>query len=252
MLRSTRTSAAATGRRGSVVPASALVGAALLLAAGCGGLTSQGRNAEGVRLFQQARYHEALREFQEATYANKDDPDAYYNLARTFHRLGAVENNPSHFDQAEQFYHMCLDRDEGHVDCYRALAVLLAERGRMEDAFRLLEGWASRQPNSPDARIELARLSAEYGDRVAAKEHLLAALGIDPYHDRANKALGKIREDLGDYSQALANYERSLEQNQFQPDLAARVATLRSSLRTSADATGDATRLVDRPAETLR
>jgi len=252
VLRSTRTSAAATGRCGSVVPASALVGAALLLAAGCGGLTSQGRNAEGVRLFQQARYQEALREFQEANYADPSNADTYYNLAATFHRLGAVENDPSYFDQAEQFYHMCLDRDEGHVDCYRGLAVLLAEQGRTDDAFRLLEGWTSRQPNSPDARIELARLSAEYGDRVAAKEHLLAALNIDPYNDRANKALGKIREDLGDYSQALANYERSLQRNQFQPEVAARVASLRSSLRTSTNATGDSTRLVDRPAETLR
>lgn len=252
MLRSIGTSAAATGRYGSVVRAWALVGAALVAAAGCGGLSSQGRNAEGVRLFQQARYQEALREFEEARYADQDNPDAYYNLARTWHRLGEVENNPSYFDQAEQFYHMCLDRDEGHVDCYRGLAVLLAERGRTDDAFKLLEGWASRQPNSPDARIELARLYAEHGDRVAAKEHLLAALNIDPYHPRANKALGKIREDLGDYSQALANYERSLQRNQFQPQLAARVAQLRSSLRTSVDATGDATRLVDRPAETLR
>jgi len=252
VLRSTETRAAVSGRRGRVVPVSALVGAALMLAAGCGGLTSQGRNAEGVRLFEQARYHEALREFQEANYADPSDPDPYYNLAATFHRLGTVENNPSHLDQAEQFYHMCLDREGDHADCYRGLAVLLAERGRTDDAFRLLEGWTSRQPDSPEARIELARLYAEYGDRVAAKEHLLAALSVDPHHARANKALGKIREDLGDYSQALANYERSLKRNQFQPEVVSRVAALRSSLGAPTDAVGDPTRLVDRPGETLR
>jgi tetratricopeptide (TPR) repeat protein len=252
VLRFTRISAAATGRRGSVLAASALLGAAFLSAAGCGGLSSQGRNAEGVRLFQQARYHEALREFQEANYADPANPDSYYNLAATFHRLGAVENDPSHFDQAEQFYHMCLDRDKDHTDCYRGLAVLLAERSRTEDAFRLLEGWTSRQPDSPDARIELARLYAEYGDHVAAKEHLLAALSVDPYNDRANKALGKVREDLGDYAQALANYQRSLERNEFQPEVAARVAALRTSVGTSTGVTGDPTRLVDRPEETLR
>ena len=254
MLRSIRTCAAPSGRYRSVPPAPALLGAVLLLAAGCGGLTSHGRNAEGVRLFQQARYHEALREFQEANYTDPSNPDTYYNLAATFHRLGAVEDNSSYLDQAEQFYHMCLDHDEDHTDCYRGLAVLLAQQGRTDDAFRLLEGWASRRPDSPDARIELARLFSEYGDRVAAKEHLLAALSIDPYNDRANKALGKIREDLGDYEQALANYQRSLERNQFQPRVASRVASLRSSLSASAPtaAQGDPTRLVDRPDETLR
>ena len=38
---------------------------------------AQGRNAEGVRLFQQNRYQEALREFQEASYDDPGNADAY-------------------------------------------------------------------------------------------------------------------------------------------------------------------------------
>ncbi len=217
-------------------------------------MTSQGRNAEGVRLFQQARYQEALRQFQEANYADPSNPDTYYNLAATYHRLGVAESNSAYLDQAEQFYHMCLDRDDNHTDCYRGLAVMLAEQGRTTDATRLLEGWAARRPDSPDARVELARLSTEFGDHRAAEEHLLTALSIDPYDDRANKALGKIREDTGNYAQALQNYERSLERNQFQPLVASRVAALRSSIGagTQVDARGDATRLVERTGEPIR
>jgi tetratricopeptide (TPR) repeat protein len=254
VLRSIPTCTQRTGLRPGSLFVRAAVGAALLLAAGCGGMTSQGRNAEGVRLFQQARYHEALREFQEANYADPANPDTYYNLAATYHRLGAAESDSTYRDQAEQFYHMCLDRDDNHPDCYRGLAVLLAEQGRTTDATRLLEGWAARRPNSPDARTELARLATEFGDHVAAEEHLLAALNIDPYNDRANKALGKIREDSGNYAQALQNYQRSLQSNQFQPQVAARVSALRSSIGagTTVDARGDATRLVDRAGEPRR
>ena len=38
------------------------------------------------------------------------------------------------------------------------LAVLLAETGRQDQAFTLLKNWASTDPKSADARIELARL----------------------------------------------------------------------------------------------
>ena len=254
VLRSNCTNMQRTGTGRGSLSARTAIAAAVLLAAGCGGMTSQGRNAEGVRLFQQARYQEALREFQEASYADPANPDTYYNLAATYHRLGAAERNTAYLDQAEQFYHMCLDRDDNHPDCYRGLAVLLAEQGRTTDATRLLEGWAARRPDSPDARTELARLATEFGDHVAAEEHLLAALNVDPYDDRANKALGKIREDSGNYAQALQNYQRSLQSNQFQPQVAARVSALRSSVGVGApvDVRGDPTRLVDRAGEQRR
>lgn len=200
--------------------------AACFPAGGCGSFTAQGRNSEGVRLFQQARYQEALRQFQEATYDDPNDANAYYNLAATYHRIGKLEHRQSDLDQAETYYNQCLDRDANHVECYRGLAVLLAEQGRKDDAFRLVEGWVLRQPTVADAKIELARLNEEFGDRGAAKEHLIEALAIQPDNARALTALGKIRDDAGDTAQALANYQRSLSQDNRQPEVASRVAAL--------------------------
>jgi len=202
----------------------------LVTAVGCGGFAARGKNAEGVRLFQQARYNEALQQFQEATYEDPANADAYYNLAATYHRLGRLGNRPTELKQAEDFYNQCLDRHPNHRDCYRALAVLLAEQSRTDEAFRLIEGWADRQPGSADARIELARLFEEHGQRRAAKEHLLDALSVEPDNPRALAALGRIREQLGEHTQALADYQRSLWHDRFQPEVAARLAALQSAI----------------------
>ena len=60
--------------------------------------------------------------------------------------------------------------------------------------------------------------------------------------------MGKIRDDGGDSAQALANYQRSLWQDNRQPQVAARVAALQGGAATAASApAGDAgTRVVDR------
>jgi tetratricopeptide (TPR) repeat protein len=140
-----------------------------------------------------------------------------------------MEHRQVDADQAETYYNLCLDRNPNHTACYRGLAVLLIEQGRRDDAFRLVERWVQREPNLPDAKIELARLNEESGNRAAAKEHLLEALAVQPNNARALAALGKIREDSGDSAQALANYQRSLWYDGRQPQLASRVSALQSS-----------------------
>jgi tetratricopeptide (TPR) repeat protein len=224
---------------------------------GCGGFNAQGRNSEGVRLFQQARYQEATKQFQEATYADPNNADGYYNLAATYHRIGKVEHRRADLDQAETYYNLCLDRNDNHTECYRGLAVLLAEEGRKDEAFRLIEGWVQRQPQTADAKIELARLNDEFGNHQAAKEHLIEALAVQPDNPRALAALGKIREDAGDKAQALANYQRSFTQDNRQPLLASRISALQGSTpagtATAAAPTVDlGTRVADQAPATLK
>ena len=134
------------------------------------------------------------------------------------------------------------------------LAVLLAEQGRKDEAFRLIEGWVQRQPASADAKIELARLNDEFGDRQAAKEHLIEALAVQPDNPRALTALGKIREDAGDTAQALTNYQRSLWSDNRQSQVAARLAALQNGTQTMSPASaGDAsTSMVSRDPPPLR
>ncbi len=203
-----------------------LLAIAVGLFSGCGGLAARGKNAQGVRLFQHAQYEEALSQFQNAANRDPDNADACYNMGAVLQRLGTINNDPGQLAQAENYFNQCLDRDENHQACNRALAVLLVQTERKDAAFRLLRGWATRQPGLADPRIELARLHEEFGDRAAAKERLLEALAIDHENPRALAALGHLREASGEYAQALSDYQQSLWQNRYQNGVAARVAAL--------------------------
>lgn len=231
-----------------------LAGACLTFSPGCSNFTAQSHNSAGVRLFEQSQYQAALGEFQEATYTDPANPDGYYNLAAAYHRLGLLESRQQYLDQAESYYNQCLGHHPDHRECHRGLAVLLAEQGRDDEAFRLLEGWVDRRPDLADAKMELARLFEEYGDPAAAKEHLIEALQDAPDNARALAALGKIREDMGEQVEALRNYQRSLSYDRFQPQVAARVAVLQSTLGSplSTTVSDGGTRIVDREPAPLR
>lgn len=196
---------------------------------GCNNLNSQALNSEGVRLYQQGNYQQASVRFQEAIANDPASANGYYNLAASLHKAGSMYNRPNDLQQAEVLYNQCLERDPNHVECYRGLAVLLGETNRQEESFRLLSAWIQQSPELPDARIELARLYEETSRPEDAKATLVDALAIDPNNARALTALGRLRDQSGDHVQAMANYTRSLEINRFQPDVAARVATLNAA-----------------------
>jgi len=210
---------------------------------GCSNMTSQALNSEGVRLYQNGNYIQAAEQFQRAIASNPKQADGYYNLASSLHKNGKLHNRQEDLLQAEQLYNQCLDYDPDHTECYRGLAVLLTETERNDAAFRLLEGWAARNPQNADPQIELARVLEETNNLPQASTRLVQALAVDPHNSRALTALGRLREQAGDPQQALANYQRSLAINRFQPEVATRVASLQA-------ATAATSPLVTPPAQT--
>lgn len=216
-------------------------------------MAADGQNLQGVRMYQQGQYEAAMQQFQAAISTHPSNPDTYYNMAATLHRMGIAKNDQNLLNQSETLYNQCLDLDPEHEDCYRGLAVLLAETGRSDRAFALLKNWAVRSPKNADARIELARLYEEFGDPETAKIQLTEAVHIDQNNARAWSALGRLREQSGDYSQALANYQRSYSLNRFQPEIAERIATLNATVSGQVGPTpSGGTRIVNSAAPTTR
>ena len=199
-----------------------------MFSGGCRAISST-QNVQGVQLYQQGNYQAALQKFQQALTTDPNDANAYYNLAATYHRLGTLQKQKTLLDQAESYYHQAVAYNPNQVDAYRGLAVLLTEENRSEEAFKLLQGWSERSPTLAAAKVELARLSQEFGDKEHAKQYLLEAIERDPYDARALAALGKLYEQTGNTTQALSVYQRSLWQNQHQPEVAARVAALQGA-----------------------
>ena len=223
-----------------------IVAATSLASSGCR-MVADGQNIEGVRLEQQGQHNAALQQFQQAITSSPTNPDAYYNMAATYHRLGIQQKDQQQLDQAETLYNQCLDLNEDHVDCRRGLAVLLTETDRSDRAFNLMKNWANSSPQLANARVELARLYEEAGDFETAKLHLNKAILLDQHDSRAWAALGNIREQLGDTQQALANYQRSYNLNSFQPGVAQRIASLSGIPIGGGVSTGGDSRVVTRP-----
>jgi len=197
---------------------------------GCNGFASQASNVEGVRLYQQGNFQQASDRFMHAIAQDPKSPEGYYNLAASLHKTGTLYNRPADLQQAETVYNQCLERDPNHAECHRALAVLLSETGRQEEAFRLLNNWATASPQIADPKVELARLLEEVGQPDQAKAQLVNALTVEPHNARALTALGRLRDQSGDHAQALANYQRSLALNGQQPEVAARIAQLQTAV----------------------
>ena len=222
------------------------------LVTGCN-VAAKGYNAEGRRLFEQGNPQAAIDRFHKALASDPLNADSRYNLGAVYHRLAKVENNKTYWSQAENYYHQALDADPNHLETHRGMAVLLREQNRSEEAFAHLDNWALRHAGSPEPRVELARLYEEFGDKASAQKHLIEALEMNPHHARALAALGKIREDSGDFVLAYRNYQRSLQQNPYQPHLSVRVAALQPRvLPATAPVPPGGTRIVTQPLAPLR
>ena len=85
---------------------------------------------------------------------------------------------------------------------------------------------------STDPKLELARLYKEFGDTQTASDLVVDAIKQNPRDARANRAMGMLREQQGELNLALDSYQRALNSNSMQPDLAAKVASLQQSIAT--------------------
>ena len=226
-----------------------LVVCLLSFASGCG-LANQGLNSKGVQYFQQGRHQEALRTFEEVVTNDPLNTDGHYNLAATYHRLALEKQDSKLLAQSEQLYRQCLHLDSNNADGYRGLAVLMMQSGRREQAYQLLEDWASKAPGSAEPQVELARLYDEGDQLDEAELHLQKALSVDSNNPRAWTALAHLRERDGDMPNALAHYQRSYILDNRQPLVATRIASINRSLRLDQD--GSRTRMVDAGDEFVR
>ena len=190
----------------------------LLVLGGCESSASY-LNSQGVNSYYGGDFALAKNYFQEAMLEDPSDPNIYYNLASSYHRIGDRQ-------QADFFYNQCLMRDPGHARGHHALAVSFMEQGRTDEAHRLIETWVAVEPYRPEPHVELAWLQKEGGDRESARLSLQRALEIDPAHPKALTQLASLYEhDRPD--RAVVLYERSLQSDRNQPQVANRLAQLR-------------------------
>lgn len=196
---------------------------------GCSSFTASSYNAEGVRMLAAHRTEDALNCFEKAKQANPEDADSYYNCGVVYHQRAIETGQEQDFQMAKYCYELCLQRNPNHVECNRSRATLLCDIGQDDEAFRMIEEWIDRQPNSAEPRIELARLYDEHKQLDRASSCLNDAVAIDDRNTRAYTALGSVRERMGDTENAISAYEHALALDPYQPGVQNRIAALRYS-----------------------
>jgi len=215
-----------------------------LLTLGC---VSQNYNAEGMRYYGQAQYDTAMNAFQAALKANPNDPNALYNVAATYHqsarvalRSGQAAAAQQLYEQAAQYYQLCLSKDPNFADAYRGLSALYMDCQNGEAAYQLLVNWLNANPVAVEPKLELARYYHEFVQicmiqgrteeapkmRSVAEKYLYQVLATEPTNYRALRALGYLKEQSGDIAGAIADYQRSLQAYPSQKDLEDRIAAL--------------------------
>ncbi|MFN3152100.1 tetratricopeptide repeat protein [Bremerella sp.] len=202
-----------------------LVASLAVASTGCQ-MAASGYNVAGVRAAEEGQPQVAVNQFQKALGHDPTNPDAYYNLAATYHQMGKQSGDQNTLHQAEALYNQCLDLNPNHTECHRGLAVLLVDTQRSDKAFTLMERWEQRSPQLADPKIELARLYQEFGDKENAMNQLNQALAVDANNSRAWAAIGSLREQNGELGQALANYQRSYQLNNLDAGVGSRIAAL--------------------------
>lgn len=184
---------------------------------------SEPYNSRGVALFNSGQVEEARAEFMEAAAVDPVNPDAFYNLASTYHRLGNGA-------EAERNYLHCLALDPEHAKAHHALTVLLLEENRVNEAFETVQRWEDQSPGQPEPMVEMAWLEKQAGRTEQARQILHQVLAINPRHPRALAELASIYESGGESERALALYQRALAAHPNHPDLTSKVADLRGSM----------------------
>jgi Tfp pilus assembly protein PilF len=178
-------------------------------------------NEDGVLLFERGEYTHAQQSFEAAQKLAPEDAAILYNLAQCSDRLGDAS-------KAEFFYRECLTRTPNHAACRHSLAQLWVRAGRQTEAERMIEDWLTREPKLSAPYAEDGWLWHLRGDLPKAHSRLQSALQIDPRDVRALTELALVYEEMQRADRALVLYERILDVNPRQPEIARRLDELRA------------------------
>jgi Tfp pilus assembly protein PilF len=178
-------------------------------------------NEDGLHLFQQREYQQARDSFLAAAALTPDDAALYYNIGHCYERMGDAAN-------AERYYNECLGRDLNHAECRHALAALMVRHGRRDEAVRMVQQWLVREPQRAAAYAEDGWLLFQTGDLPRAQARLQQALALDPHDTRTLIELARVYEAMNRPDRAVALYERVLERNPRQFEVAKRIKSLKS------------------------
>jgi Tfp pilus assembly protein PilF len=178
-------------------------------------------NEDGIRMYAQGDYVAALDSFDMALTLRPEDATLLFNVAQCYDRLGNA-------GLAEKFYGMCLMRLPAHADARLALVELLYRTGEQAQADRLVEDWLRQDSTSSEAFVLEAWRLRQARNYPMAQARLQQALDVDPHNRRALAENAHLYELMGMPQRAYVLYERILQREPNQTQIAQRLDQLKA------------------------
>ncbi len=155
-----------------------------------------------------------------------DRPEINFRLARLAAEAGDV-------DEATRYYNHAiygLEPDNPEYDRRRIrveLATLLLDRAERDRALGELFALTADVPDTAADRLELGRLFMRAGDSRSALTQFTGALRVEPQNASASAGAGEAALALGSFPQAERYLQQAIRQGATEPDLEAKLGTVR-------------------------
>tara|TARA_R110000823_G_scaffold210224_14_gene340584 strand:- start:15448 stop:18258 length:2811 start_codon:yes stop_codon:yes gene_type:complete len=139
--------------------------------------------------------------FEEVLEMVPGEPSASHNLAVFALYSGDLEAAKAYYEQSQMFF-------QGHPGTSVALARVYLQMGERDNAVKVLQISQEKFPLKIEPGVFLARLRLESGASAQALADIKALEKIEPQHPGVLAVLGAAEAANGNYSQAVAAFER--------------------------------------------
>jgi tetratricopeptide (TPR) repeat protein len=168
------------------------------------GADAQSTFRSGLALAVQGRLVEARRYFARAVDKQPNYPEAYYNLALTFHLAG--ENL-----KAETFYRHALNLNPHYAEAWCNLGIALHADEKLSDAMDAYRNALAADKHVPRARAYLGAALCNSGQLGAARDTFNEIVAEHPNDPLARFSLGRIAFEKQDFRTATAELSHALD-----------------------------------------
>ncbi len=145
------------------------------------------RNNLGLLYAQQGKVVEAMGQFAIAVRMQPGLADVHTNLGAMLARAGRLKEAIAQYTEAIRL-------SPTSALAHQNLAIALAGEGRLDEALQACLESLRLDASHADWHVQAASLFHRLGDDRSALAHLEKALGLDPRHETARRALGELRD----------------------------------------------------------
>ncbi len=166
--------------------------------------------AEGTTAWINARYDEAVKLWESAVALDSTFAWAHTSLGLYYYYQDNRPLGDFHYDMALKNLHRCTERERLWLS-----SVIEADRGRLDNAIKILEAYLSKYPDDLTARYNMGNHYMRSGACEEALEEYKQIIEIDPRHALAYINTATCYAKIGKFDEAIQNYETAFR---LQPD----------------------------------